>query len=406
MGETAGASLVLRVVLATPAWSLNGPNVFTANLALALRRRGADARIVITRPDWKDPKPMPPPDGIELQPLPLPGVFLRDTTRWRAMRTYLADLAPCVYLPNHDFSHSCISPVLPPEVRICGILHADDPQHYAHAARLGEFWDAIVCVSPEIHRETAARFPALAPRLRHIPYGVPMPAELAVRKPAGTLRAIYAGRLDQPQKRVLDLPAIVRAALARKVNIELTVAGSGPQEAALRQACADLPVRFAGTLGRQALSDAYASHDVFLLPSAFEGLPLSLLEAMAHGCVPVVSHVQSGVAHAVSHQANGFLLPVGDVNAFAACLETLAGVPGRVREIGARAYETIRHDFHVDVMAARYLDAFGEIERGAWRRPQGPVRRPPETPLAESLPGWAQWAGHHAKRWLGLGPRR
>ncbi len=60
-----------NVILATPNWSLNGPNVFSANLARELNARGVGAHIVLTRPDWQDAKPLPEPADIAIRTLPV-----------------------------------------------------------------------------------------------------------------------------------------------------------------------------------------------------------------------------------------------------------------------------------------------------------------------------------------------
>ena len=72
---------------------------------------------------------------------------------WAAMIRYLEDRGPCIYIPNHDWRHSCISPRLSRQVSVVGVVHSDDPLHYDHVARLGRFWDAIVTVSPTLQRK-------------------------------------------------------------------------------------------------------------------------------------------------------------------------------------------------------------------------------------------------------------
>ena len=253
--RTLTQEIPLNVVLATPAWSLNGPNVFSANLARSLNARGLSAHVVITRADWDDAKPLPKPSDVPILELPLSRRFLSANRRWEAMLRYLEACAPCIYVPNHDFSHSCISPALSARVAICGIVHSDDPQHYEHAGRLGRYWNSVVAVSTAIGERIGRESPWLAPRLSVIPYGVSSSASPRSRPPVHrALRAIYAGRLEQAQKRVLELPRIVRAAAVLGVTVELTIAGGGPEEEALRKACQDIggisKVRFCGNSGR------------------------------------------------------------------------------------------------------------------------------------------------------------
>jgi hypothetical protein len=75
-----------------PAWSLNGPNVFSRNLARGLIARQIPARIVLTRPDWLDSKPLPLPSDVPVEVLPV-HPFLSLRARWKAMIAYLEERA-------------------------------------------------------------------------------------------------------------------------------------------------------------------------------------------------------------------------------------------------------------------------------------------------------------------------
>jgi len=397
-----------NVVLATPAWSLNGPNVFSANLTRGLNARGIPAHIVLTRPDWVDVKPLPQPADTWFRTLPVER-FTSLTTRWRATIQYLREYAPCIYIPNHDFGHSCVSSQLPDSVATIGIVHSDDPQHYEHVARLGMYWNAVVAVSAAIGAEILKIDPSLAPRLSVIPYGVTAAICLPDRssETGRPLRAIYAGRLDQTQKRVLDLPEIVKAALALSVPLQMTIAGSGPAEAPLRARFAAIGagarVDFLGTLDNGALPAVLMQHDVFLLASAFEGLPMGLLEAMGQGCIPLAANIRSGVSELIESGRNGFRATVGNVQEFAERLAELFHNPPLRRRMAEAAYVTVRsRPYRLEDMVQRYLELFAKVRdearSGVFHRPRGAIRPPPDLPWQEYLPGPLQKAGHHGKR--------
>jgi glycosyltransferase involved in cell wall biosynthesis len=398
------------VVLATPAWSLNGPNVFSRNLARGLLARKIPAHIVITRPDWLDAKPLPLPLDIPMEVLPVhPFMSLR--CRWKAMMRHLEERAPCIYVPNYDFRHSCISPRLSSRVAIVGIVHSDDPPHYDHVARLGKHWNAIVAVSSTIADEVLKLDPSLSRRISMIPYGVASAAAFPDRasRAQRSLRVIYAGRLDQPQKRVLDIPKIVKAAAELGVPVHLTVAGSGPAETQLRSMCAvtRASVDFLGTLDGDALAEVFAQQDVFLLTSAFEGLPIGVLEAMGQGCIPVVTDIRSGVPEVVADGINGFRIAAGDIEGFAEHLGELYDKPEMRRKMAEAAYSTVRSTCYcLDSMVQRYVDLFGkvldDVRSRTFQRPAGSIRPPKNLPWQEYLPEHIQKAGSHVKRLLAI----
>lgn len=92
-----------------------------------------------------------------------------------------------------------------------------------------------------------------------------------------------------------------------------------------------------------------AAVDVFCLPSRWEGMPASLLEAMAMG-IPVVASRTGGVPDAVSHGENGLLVDPGDVNALVRALERA----GTDTEMGARGAETVKRAFSEDAMVRSF----------------------------------------------------
>ncbi len=358
------------IIAASPLWSLNGVNVFSQSLVRGLRGRGHDARILITEPERPDLKPLSPPADLPVEEL-RPPRFGGEERRLRALRAYLEAQAPCVYLPNHDYRHAAVASRLSERVKVVGIVHSDDPEHYAHLMRCGRAWAATVAVSPAVHRHVAGLEPALAPRLRMIPYGVetsPMPP--ARHRLAGEpIRLVYSGRLVQRQKRILDLVGILRALEARRVPATLEVIGGGPERQLLEAECAASlapgSVRFRGILPHERMPEALERSEVVLLTSAYEGLPLALLEAMARGCVPVASEYDSGRDSLVRDGINGFRVPIGDVEAFAERIARLWRDPALGARLATAAHRTVAEGgYTTEAMVSRYLKLFDEL----WRR--------------------------------------
>jgi glycosyltransferase involved in cell wall biosynthesis len=398
----------IKVVVTTPCWSLNGPNVFAANLVSGLRTMGIASQIVLTRPDWFDAKPLPVPANVRIVELPITR-FTSLRARWRTLIRYLEDFAPCIYIPNYDFIHSAVSPRLSERIPIVGIVHSDDPQHYEHVARLGRYWNAIVAVSPAIAAAAAALDPSLVSRTAVIPYGVEVADTLPERQWDSVLRIVYAGRLVQYQKRILDLPRIVRALVDRGVPVQLSIAGSGSEQGTLMEACAALKVQeqitFLGTLSSSQLREIMAQNHAFVLTSEFEGLPLSMLEAMGQACIPVVTDIRSGIPDLVQNGVNGYRAPVGDIQKFADCLTVLHRAAGLRREMAAKTYNTISAGgYRTRDMLISYITLFQRVleqsERGAYRRPLATILPAPSLHWPEYLPGAVQRIGHYGKRLL------
>ena len=379
-----------RVVIAATTWVVNGVNVFSTNLARGLLAAGVGAHIVVTEADTDLVTP-----GERLMPIPadVPFTPLRVSpeagwgAHWGAMVRHLEDAAPCVYIPNYDWRLSCVCPQLSNDVVVVGVVHSDDPLHYDHVRRLGHTWNAIVAVSSTVAARTAEVCPMAADRIVTIPIGVRLPAVRPDRSQReGPLRLVYHGALKRHQKRVFDLLKIVGAADAAGVPVQLSIAGGGSDEEALRAEAAPLVkrglVKFVGVASLDETAALLGAHDVYLLPSEFEGMPNALLEAMASGCVPIVTRTASGIPELIRDGDNGFLVPVGDAGAFADRLRILSDSALRDR-MSASAFETVRSSrFRVEDMVASYQrvfeNAWRDVRVGRFVREKKPLLPPPD----------------------------
>lgn len=126
--------------------------------------------------------------------------------------------------------------------------------------------------------------------------------------------------------------ALRMLALVRRTrpDAHLTVAGTGPEESALRALAQQLgladAVHFVGRLDRDAVAALYRSADVALNPSTVDNMPNSVLEALA-SAVPVVSTDVGGVPYIVQHGTTALLVPARDPAAMAAAVVRLLDNP-------------------------------------------------------------------------------
>jgi glycosyltransferase involved in cell wall biosynthesis len=236
--------------------------------------------------------------------------------------------------------------------------------------------------------------PAIADRIVTIPIGVSIPSVKPHRvAAAGPLRIVYHGALKQHQKRVLDLPRIVEALAARHVPVQLTIAGGGPDEKELRERSQALVDRglmeFSGVVAHEAIPALLDQHDVYLLASEFEGMPNALVEAMGRGLVPVVTRVASGSTELVRDGETGFLVPVGDIDAFAARLSLLHRDADLRLRLSDAAFDAVSGSYRVEDMVADYRELFAEVlhdvKTGRYRRERKELSHPPAQVAGVSL---------------------
>lgn len=163
--------------------------------------------------------------------------------------------------------------------------------------------------------------------------------------PAGDLLVLGAGRLVEMKNFPVLLEAV--AALRRTpLRFRVALAGDGPQRPYLERRADELgiadQVTFTGNIDD--LGELMQSADLFVLPSSFEGLSLTLLEAMARG-LPVVGTRIGGVVDVVEDGVSGVLVEPGDAEALAAAMRALLSNPPRRAACGAAGLEIVRRHY-------------------------------------------------------------
>lgn len=247
--------------------------------------------------------------------------------------------------------------LMPPGCGRIGLVQSQDPNVYATVVRYAPWIDGMVGVSAEISHHLATLPEFASCRIEAIPYGIAFPKLIERRALSGDrpLRIVYLGRMVEEQKRVSRLIQLVKLIEQSQANCRFVFIGSGPQAAQMKQALAcSRIVEFAGEVTNSAAQRLLADQDVFVLLSDYEGLPLSLLEAMCQGVVPVVSDLKSGIREVVT-EAGGIRVPVGDVSAAAAAIIALAGDRQRLNGMARAASVHVRQNFSAARMADKYL---------------------------------------------------
>jgi glycosyltransferase involved in cell wall biosynthesis len=140
------------------------------------------------------------------------------------------------------------------------------------------------------------------------------------------------------------------------------LAGEGPERPALEAQTRALGLNhrvvFLGY--RDDVGDLLASCDLFVLPSLFEGLPLSVLEAMAAG-KPVVATAIGGTDEAIVHGETGLLVHPADPVALARAIRTAVSDPVLSQRLGAAGRARAQQEFAAESMVRRITEIYDEI---------------------------------------------
>ena len=198
-----------------------------------------------------------------------------------------------------------------------------------------------------------------------IPNGIedktPLPAEFITQKwglEKGSY-ILYLGRLV-PEKRP-DL--LIEAFKGLDTDKRLVIAGGSSDTSAfeeeLRDAAAgDGRIVFTGFVTGAPLAELYSNCNCFVLPSDVEGMPMSLLEAMAYGCCCVTSDIPECADVLVDA---GVTFPKGDSAALKVALGRLLGNQAQIAALGTAAKNRVLGTYDWDSVVARTLDLYKEI---------------------------------------------
>lgn len=240
--------------------------------------------------------------------------------------------------PEVDWIHRLISPIRRRVLRESRAVVANAPE----LASLAEHADEVSV--------------AVVPNGVDTNYYSPRETEAGAR----VLRVLFVGRFHR-QKNLFTLLSSFSDA-CKSVPMELVMVGDGPLGDALRVhasalGCADRVV-WAGWLEKPELRDAYRSCDIFVNPSLYEGMPNTVLEAMACGLAVVVSNV-GGNDQLVQDEGTGLMFDLTQPQQLTDGILRLAADPPLRHRLGAAARALVSANHSWRTVARSYLDLLG-----------------------------------------------
>jgi glycosyltransferase involved in cell wall biosynthesis len=178
---------------------------------------------------------------------------------------------------------------------------------------------------------------------------------------------LYAGRLAA-EKGLPVLFESLKLLAQQGHDYELTLIGDGDErksleELARRMGIADRLV-FAGFASQDGVRAHLLRSDIFILPSFAEGVPVSLMEAMACG-VPVIATHVGGIAELIESGETGLLVPASDAVALRDAIAKYIDDYGLREKVSRQGREKVMSDFNLDKEVDKLAQLFREHAAGA-----------------------------------------
>lgn len=214
----------------------------------------------------------------------------------------------------------------------------------------GFFTDHIITVS-EFDKQLASINRIVKPeKIKVIHNGAPDLYSFKAKDNNHNIKGVMVARF-QFQKDHSTLFMALSILKEKKIHIDLI--GDGPKENEMKALAKQLDIEnmltFHGT--RQDVPNFLNSADFFLLITNFEGLPLSICEAMSCG-LPIVASDVGGIKEMVNHSENGYLIPRGSVSCLAESLDKLISNPLEREKMSKKSRSIYEEKFSIDQMVA------------------------------------------------------
>jgi glycosyltransferase involved in cell wall biosynthesis len=222
--------------------------------------------------------------------------------------------------------------------------------------------DRMTAVGPEVRNYFVQTIGIPEHRVTVVPNGVAVQAfdydrgtarqELGVGREEFVIGTIGRLEPEKDQKTLLDVFRLIRA---KHPNVRLIIAGDGSMAAELRAHAERVGVADATSfLGyRRDIARLLAAMDIFVLTSVREGLPISLIEAMAARRPVVASNIGS-IRDLVQEDRTGLLAPAQDTAAFAAAIERLMRAPDLRQRLVEAGRDSVEASFSLPAVIGAY----------------------------------------------------
>jgi glycosyltransferase involved in cell wall biosynthesis len=214
------------------------------------------------------------------------------------------------------------------------------------------FFQDILCAANPTYYHTHSKY---------IPYGVPQPHEtLPTKSNTKNLNVVFLGRLVE-EKGVHLLYEMDEVLKSKNIIVAWTIIGNGYLKEILHKKWAlKTNITFSNPPTSDGLFQLLKDKDILVLPTVFEGTPVSIIECLANGIVPVVSDLPGGIRDIVN-DGIGFRCKIGDISNFTDKIEILHHNRALLKELQTNCFELAQKKYKVERASNNYFEVFTHL---------------------------------------------
>lgn len=270
------------------------------------------------------------------------------------------------HLHNHFGDSSCSVAMLASE--LAGIpfsftLHGAAIFFEAHTWRLDEKLRRAAfcsCISYFARSQAAVFAPETIDDIHIVHCGVEPDRMTPVHHNGAATKLLFVGRMADA-KGVIHLFDAMAELKDRTPNLRLTMVGDGPDrgrfEREAKKRNVNQQIDFVGSKSQQEVAALLADHEIFVLPSYAEGLPVVLMEALGSGLAAISTNV-GGVSELIEDGVTGLLARPGNAEDLVNHIEKLVNDPGLRQKLGESGRAKVLAEFDSSIEAAKLSQHF------------------------------------------------
>lgn len=175
---------------------------------------------------------------------------------------------------------------------------------------------------------------------------------------------LYTGRLDS-RKGVVDLICSAKSVCGNYPEVQFILTGKGPNREYIQKRISSLNlegnVNLVGYVSREELLRLYQSSTMYVLPSYYEGLPTTLLEAMACGLPSIATNVD-GSSEVINHGQTGLLVPPKCPEALSESIQGLLADGQRRKDIGNNGRRYVKENYDWSKIADKFAEIYASVK--------------------------------------------
>lgn len=244
--------------------------------------------------------------------------------------------------------------------KVVHILHGNYEYYYSLAIKHKKVIDAFVCISPIIFNNLKLKITHESEKIFYLNFPV---KNIQIKNKKNHQFNIFyaAGNLNDENKQFNTVIKVAEIICKMLPDVFFTIAGGGFTKTEFYKLWpADFKknVNFLGLIENDKLLDILTEQHIFLLPSLLEGFPVSLVEAMKAGAVPLVTNWDSAVDELITAGITGFYFKVGAVNDYVECIQRLQVDKDLLNTISSNAIKKANALFDPFINTSKFEELF------------------------------------------------